>query len=246
MNDLFNAPDQGSYFERLVGEGKKFSDQEALAKSKYEADSHIENLTREKSELYNDYVKLRDEYNARQSLQELVDQVKAQSNQTSNELPKVNDGMTKPAEVDPNQIKSLVRDEILLSELERKQTDNFNMVESKIRERFGEDYQKALNEQMKELGLNKDIVNDLARNNPKVLIKALGLDQQAQRFDTPPRSSQRSDNFAPNTQKRTWSYYQKMRAENPKLYHDPKTQLQLNRDAAALGEEFQDGDWHLI
>jgi hypothetical protein len=34
-----------------------------------------------------------------------------------------------------------------------------------------------------------------------------------------------------------------MRKEQPTLYHDSKTQLQMIRDADELGDEFKDGDW---
>jgi hypothetical protein len=42
---------------------------------------------------------------------------------------------------------------------------------------------------------------------------------------------------------RTWSYYEKLRKENPNLYRTAKTHEQMVQDAMALGDEFKDGDY---
>jgi hypothetical protein len=123
--------------------------------------------------------------------------------------------------------------------------DNFNLVRSKLEERFGPNYQGTLTKQIQDLGLTKEFVDDLARNHPTVLFKTLGMDQpvQTEPFQAPVRSL---GNFAPSGEKkRTWSYYQQMRRENPKLYHDPKTVVQMHNDAIKLGDEFEDGDYRL-
>lgn len=43
---------------------------------------------------------------------------------------------------------------------------------------------------------------------------------------------------------RTWSYYQKMKKEDPDRYWKGKTQEQMVIDASALGEGFQDGGFN--
>ncbi|WP_454632427.1 hypothetical protein [Bradyrhizobium cenepequi] len=46
---------------------------------------------------------------------------------------------------------------------------------------------------------------------------------------------------------RTWSFYEKMRREDPRKYREPRIQEQMVRDYKALGEKFEDGsfgkDW---
>jgi len=146
-------------------------------------------------------------------------------------------------EYDPKQIESLVSQKLVEHETVKKQTENFNLVRNKLTERFGENYQPSLTKQMQDLGLTKEFVDELARNHPKVLFKTLGLDQEPQRepFQAPTRTQQA---FAPTGEKkRTWSFYQQMRRENPKLYHDPKTVVQMHNDAIRLGEDFEDGDY---
>ena len=57
-----------SYYDRMVGEGKKFKDNEALAYSNFEKDRFIEQLKREQKEL-------RDDLNSRLNMEELVNKL---------------------------------------------------------------------------------------------------------------------------------------------------------------------------
>ena len=88
-------------------------------------------------------------------------------------------------------------------------------------------------------GITSAEVNDLARKSPDAFFRLMGLDRQEDgNFQAPPRSNQRSDNFSPNTQKRDETYYDKLRRENAKVYYDPKTQVQMHKDAQQLGAQF--------
>src|SRR5690348_6399184 len=42
---------------------------------------------------------------------------------------------------------------------------------------------------------------------------------------------------------RKWSYYERMKRDDPKRYWLPSTQRQLERDYAVLGKDFEDGDF---
>jgi hypothetical protein len=44
-------------------------------------------------------------------------------------------------------------------------------------------------------------------------------------------------------EKRTWHWYQQLKKDNPRLYHEPKTQVQMHKDASDLGASFKDGNW---
>lgn len=236
-----------NYLEELVGDGKKFKSPEELAKGKYESDLYVEHLKARLDEMRNDYLRLDTDYKSRAKLEELIDQLKTPQQQlTSNENNHtVNEANTKPA-IDYKEVESLVSSKIMEHESSKREQQNFDLVKSKLKERFGNNYQAVLKEQMDSLGLEENFINDLAKKHPQVLFKTLGLDQPVQResFDSPPRSTSR---FTPTTpQKRTWSYYQKMRKEDPRLYHDPRTQVQMHKDATTLGDDFKDGDWDAL
>jgi len=243
-----NQPEQidpnKDYLTELVGEGKKFKSPQELARGKYEADLYVRTLERQKDELRSDFLKLKDEQAARAKLEDLIDQW-SNKQQSSSDNTQANEQQTTKPVIDSKEIESLVSSKIQEHELTKKQQENFAQVRTKLKEHFGSNYQEVLKQQIDNLGLNEDFINDLARRYPTVLYKTLGLDQeQRESFQSPPRSNQRSDNFAPSTTKRTWSYYQKIKKENPKLYYDPKTTVQMHNDAIALGKEFEDGDFN--
>lgn len=243
-NDPITIDPEKNYVEELVGDGKKFKDVESLARGKYESDAYIAHQNKQLDELKADYFRLKADYDARAKLEEYLDKrLELQQRTPNTNEPKVPE-VVQP-EYKPEQLKSLVDQSIVDYENRKRQDENFSLVQRKLAERFGENYQPVLKRQMDELGMSDEYLNATARANPKLLIKALGLDAppQTENFQTPPRSMQRSDTFAPATNKRTWSYYEKMRKENPTAYWTPRTQDQLFKDQQNIGESFFDGDF---
>jgi hypothetical protein len=245
QDDQVTVDPNRNYLEELVGEGKKFKSPEELARGKFVADQYVEFLKKGRDELRNDYMKLRDDYNARAKLEELIDQLNKPQSSRDDTL-NANENVKQQA-YDPKEIESLVSSKIQEHELTRKQEDNFNSVKAKLEQRYGENYKNVVKQQINELGITESDLNDMARRTPKVLLRTLGLDQEPGRegFQAPVRT-QRQDNFAPSTQKRTWAFYEKLRKEDPRAYHDTKTQVQMWEDAAALGDEFKDGNYHSL
>src|SRR5688572_23205514 len=87
--------DTKDYFTELVGDGKKFNDEKALAKGKAFADHHISLLEAEKAEMVEEHRKLREELNARAALEELIDQMKKEP--TEPKLPQMDNVDKKPS-----------------------------------------------------------------------------------------------------------------------------------------------------
>lgn len=229
-----------NYLDELVGENKKFKDYAALAKGKAYADSMIDHLTAEQATLRQDYLNLRNEYNSRAKLEDLVEKLSTQRPSSSDDNHNANEDRNTPPQFDSKQIESLVSSKLQEFEANKRQQENFSQVQSKLRERFGNNYQSVLKSQMDELGLNENEINDLARRNPKLLYKAIGLDEDTkfESFHAPPQSQRRSDNFSPSITKRNWTYYEKMRKDQPDVYWDPKTQVQMHKDAQELKGDF--------
>lgn len=250
MTNLFEQPadlppqvEDKNYLVELVGEGKKFQSPEDLARGKYEADQYIEILKKRQDEMREDYLKLRKENEDKAKLEDLIKQMETQR-LASSETTQANEDR-KPA-FDPAELDSLVSNKIQQHELQRRETDNFNTVMSKLRERYGNNYVSILQNKTEELGLSKDDVNTLARKSPKAFFNTLGLEQQQSQdvYSPPPRNQQRSDNSATRgAPKRTWSYYQEMKRKDPKAWLDPKIAVQMQKDAVELGEAFRDGDY---
>lgn len=251
--DLFIQDDQTqsdpskNYLTELVGENRKFKSPEDLARGKYESDNYIKILERRLDEMRSDYLELDTSYKSRAKLEEIVDQLSnnRQPQSSSEQTPSERREDTAP--FDPKQIESLVSSEIQKHENQRKQSDNYNMLEGKLKERFGDSYKSAFKSQIDKAGISEGLAKDLALNHPNVLLRALGLegDQARESYQNPISSDRRTDNFAPaGREKRSWSYYEKMRKEQPELYREPKIAVQMQKDYDLLGKDFEDGDFH--
>lgn len=254
VNDDLEQDPQQNYWEALTGPGAKFdrtkyaSEQElkeAISKSNYHADRHIKIVERTKDEQREDFLKLKQEYDARESLKEYLDKM-AITQQPLNRENNLNSNEEKLA-LNTDDFKSLVKQEVVEFNKETVRQQNFKLVSETLQERLGANYANVLNKQIQDLGLNADYVNDLARTSPKAFFKTFGLDKQASEdtlFNTPPRNERLSNSFNTKGDKRSWSFYQKMRKENPKQYQSKETARQMERDYAELGADFEDGNFH--
>lgn len=233
------------YLTELVGEGKKFKTQQDLARGKYESDQFIETLKRQQDELRVDYLKLREDATAKAKLEDYITKLEALQNSNNREQPNAN-VQDKPPVIDTKTLEDLVSSKFSEIENSKKSRENNKIVGDKLKEAYGDNFQNILLKQLETLDLTVDEFNDLARRKPQLLLKTLGIGERNQNdnFQTPPRTSNRGEQFSPQgNSKRTWSYYQKLKAENPKLYYDPKTNVQMYNDHQSLGEAFEDGDF---
>jgi len=247
--DLLNNSNQDpiidesvDYLSELVGDDKKFKTPAELAKGKWHADQTIELMKKRMDDLRSDFERERQQNLTREQLENVLTRF-GQTPLASNEQTPVNEADIKPT-YDPNQIKSLVSEGFM--EMRKKETEEANakLVEGKLIERFGSNYQDTLTRQAVDLGLSPQEVNSMAKTNPKVFMRTFGLDQplQTQPFQAPPRSS---ISFTPTSgPKRTWAFYQKIKQDKPSEYYSPKIQNQMVQDYTALGTAFEDGDFN--
>jgi hypothetical protein len=246
MTESLLDPSQGetqldpnkSYVEQLVGEGKKFKDLESLAKGKYEADLFIESKNRQFDALSDEYQQLRSTSNASSKLQELIDRLETQRQQTPvTDNTKVNEPEAKNA-FDPSQLDSLITNKFQQMESQRTQTQNFNTVKERLQSQFGSRFPEIVAAQTQKLGLNAEKVDEMAKTSPEAFFRLMGLNEvkPTQTFQTPPRSSQRNDSFSPTGNTRKWSHWKGLLKTQPNLFSDPKSHNQMMEDIKAVGE----------
>lgn len=252
-NDLFEenkGEDQPEYdltkplHEQLVGDGRKFKDDELLAAAKIESDRYIKTLERQLDTMRSDYEQLDEEYKSGASLRELVDQFKAQQQQLASSSNNQNANEVKQPVVDETKLDNLIETKFIQKEEERKFQKNLSEVKSKLQEKFGTNYQPHLKQHVEDLGLSIEDFNALARKSPKALFKTLGFEvtkSEDDLFQAPPRNQTRSDSFKPQSVIRDWAYYEKMRQENPKLYKDSRTHVQMHKDADEIDARYGPG-----
>jgi len=240
MEDLFQADQpltEANLRDELTQKWKeKFpTADEELIRSKVDSDLYIKTLERQKDELRNDWLQAQKEIQDRANLSDLIDRLNNQGTPPADTQKSVNT----PVTPDLAEIEKLIEQKYEQKRRSEIEMSNFNKVQSKLLERFGQNSATVLQEQANNLGLSKEDVNNIAKKSPDAFFKLMGLEtQQSTDVFAPPRSNVRNDHFAPKQVVRDWNYYQDMKAKNPKQYWDPKTQLQMHRDADALGARF--------
>jgi hypothetical protein len=222
------------YYADLVGDGKRFKDNQALAYSKMHADATITLQNRLLDEMRADRDAARAEAAVRARVEDLVKELDTKTEHT-NVVPNT----TKP-EINMSEIEILVANKIQESETQKQQKANLDMVKAELQRRFG----NHLEDHLKEVGLNGETAAQLAKVNPQLVLKALGVDKSPEPgFQTPPRNTSMNTPNK-NMPQRTWKYYQDLFKANPSLKLDPKTNVQMQKDYIALGNAFEDGDFN--
>lgn len=238
-----DTPIENAY-ESLVGEGKKFKDNELLARGKLEADRFIERLKQEKAELLKDlnarisledFVKtMKDQTRSNQSLDTSTNDPGNTNNQHHNgEVPKQQEDVLK-------QVQNLINTTLETHSRQSQQAQNEAAVVSKLQEVWGKGYSNKIAAKAEELGLGKDFLRDLARSNPNAFLKIVGADQvdtSNPNAHSPPTSRLNANSLNQNTSK-NHQYYEKLRKENPRHYWTPSVQAEIHKQVAALGPKF--------
>jgi len=233
-DSLLDPNDQTTEREELLTKWKAKTPEEVL-NAKVESDLYIKTQNARFDDLRNDYLKLREEIQAKASLEELIArQEKLLANPDTNR-DDVNQPSFKPEDID-----AMLEQKLSSREQLRKETDNLNFVKAKLREQFGDNANTALKQRMDTLDLDQGFADELAKKHPSVFLKTFGMEEQPRRdsYSPPPRSAQRQDRFAPQTPKRDWNYYQELKKTNPRIYLDPKIAIQMHNDAVELGDSF--------
>lgn len=232
-----------SYRALLVGPEAKFKDDEELAKGKWFADADIAIKNKQLDEQRELILKQRELINTQESLEELFDQMKQRelANSTNTQAKEVKE--TKP-------MNTLTNDDELFAKLEQFETRkagqrNLNAVDEKLKELYGDKASEFLKSKMNELELSQEDLNVLARKSPAAFYNALGLTVKTaqESFQTPPRSEVRNDSFKPNVEAHTWSWYKKT-YKNKDFITNKDINVQMAKDAAAMGDAFYDGDFY--
>lgn len=234
-----------SYRDLYVGDNKKYVNEEEAFKALHYAQEHIKRLEEENA-------KTREELGARAALEDMIDTIMSKGQQTGNgdesnrERNNVADEMSKLVNDAERNMRAssdasggpLTREEIakMVQETlqqERIQTSfqrNIDEVAKVLENQWGPGYRALMSEKARELGVSQEYLANLAGESPKAFLAAVGATtrQPNQNGVAPPRTNTNS-NFDNSTSgdKREWSYYQKMRKENPDLYWAPKTQMEI-------------------
>lgn len=222
------------YVKTLVeAKGETWQDPQAIAKGYLSAQEYIAQLEAQTKELKEDLTK--QDY-AKTLLEQLQEKG---ANPQANSVVKEDTGQenTTP-KFSEDELKSLVNATLEERTAEEKASKNLQAVDSKLSELFGDKANSVVEAKGKELGLSKDRMKELAAESPEAFIRLVG-DVQSRKDNSVPSSqlNTNADSFN-TTSKRDFSYYQKIRKENPKSYYSNSVQQQMMQDRMKLGQDF--------
>lgn len=236
-------------YETLVGEGKKYKDQETLAKSSFHKDQHIARLEQEAKERAEITQQLQDQLRAQKKTEDLLDKIQSTINQPPKapDQPEVLGVQPAQQEYTPEQLNALL-DEKLDTRLQQrekagKQNANLAVVEAKLVEVFGNQSVARIKQEADKIGVSVEFLKSVAADNPQAFFRLVGMDTPPAKDAgvIPPRAAVESSGFRPNmTTERTETYYKLMRKTDPARYASPAVQIQKHKDALRLGENYFD------
>jgi hypothetical protein len=217
--------------EDFVGEGKKYRDHDAVAKTLVEKDSFITRLQEEQAAL-------RAELSALPKVdrsQEILDRLEA--------LNRKEPVTERPITTQPERIevKGLSEDDVfrLLSQREQKVRAEANVAKVKavLKEKYGDNYPQALKSMAEKNGLGMNFLDTMAAESPQALLNLMGSEKSETLF-TPPVSSV-SPGFVPTSgNPRNETYYKQLLATDKKKYFSAEVQNQQYKDMMTLKEGY--------
>ena len=233
-----NAPDPitEDFLGNLVGDGKKFTDAESLAKGKYEADVHVSNLERQIAEL-------REDIDQGAKLSELMELVREQNKPAPKDPDKspVVPSDTSSGQMTEDELKSLIETHVSERDKQSLKARNLAEADKALSTKFGEGAGRVLNDRAAGLGMTVEDLKAVASENPKAFFRLMGMDGSNQATDsgTLLGGAQRSEGGEiKGASTRDAAFYKEMRKKNKAAYYMPKVQMQMMQDAESMGEAF--------
>lgn len=213
---------------------EKYKDPKGIAAALVEKDRFINQLKGENAELRTEVV-------TRGKVDEALDRLL----QSKPNTPKVPDGTDRLGEGEGASKPSLTEDDVkrVLAQERANLVAQNNLVRTKelLKELYGNNYTKVLTDKAKELGESKEFFEALAMKNPNAVIAMLGAPVPAKKtVGASPSGLNTTDMTLRNDSgtDRSYSYYQKLKKDNPSSYWSPAVQNQMHKDAIRLGEKF--------
>jgi hypothetical protein len=220
-----------SYEDLLVGEGKKFTNAEALARAKYESDRYIEQLKRENKEL-------RVDLNGRANLEQLVSELQKTGTSTSTRTDVMGEqhsdstpvsGTATAQPVTKETIAELVKSIVTDSKTQDARANNIDRCVRQLQDAYGDSYVNKLEETSKKLNLSKKYLDDLAATSPEALLQLVGAPAPKVSVTAPRTSVQSTLSSQPKGGQKDWAYYQNLRKTNSREYFSTAVQNEIHQ-----------------
>lgn len=217
--------------DTLVGDGKKYSDANNLAKAYANAESFLEDLKRENAQL-----------RAQKDAKELnLDKPDGNLEQRQPDRASVD---TPKPQLNDKDLRMLVSEELQnLNETQRFERNVQSTAERLIAEfGSGTKAQEAVQNKANELGVSPEWLRDAAARSPNAFYATMGLPNESAisptSRETPVPKNELRLNPNVSSDKRSYAYYQGMKKENKTAYYSASVQAEMQKQARELGDAF--------
>ena len=218
------TPPQDSFLSKLVeAKGENWSNPEVLAKGKLEADTYIQTLETQLTQMREDLKKKEYQEEVLEQLQKKA----TDSTAVNNGAPNNNNSNTE----------SLVEKTLTERDKDSVVKQNLRLVNEEMEKSYGTDATTKIQEKARELGMSFERMQEIASESPNAFFSLIG--EPKKDFRPMVQGSVRTEgvNMQASTE-RDWSYYQNLRRDNRSLYYTPKIQRQLMEDKGRMGDRF--------
>ena len=232
------AQDGQSFVKELVeARGEHWSDPEVIAKGKLEADVYVRQLERQVEELREDLGKQTKATTLLELLQEGSLEAPTSKPEMLQEEGDTSKNDTSSETSDEDRLKSLVEQTLTQREQSATAEQNKASVAEALRNSYGNEADKAIEAKVKELGVSKNRLMELAAESPSAFMALMGEVSKPVRNLANSSVRTEGSNLKPSGE-RDFQYYQRLRRENRSAYYEPKIQQQMFEDAKRLGSNF--------
>jgi hypothetical protein len=207
--------------EDLVGDGKKYSDVDALAKSYKHADDFIETLKADNQRLREQTEALSAQVGNLSDLDKRLESLSSQASEPQVEA-------HQPSEIgddakDERSIADLVRKELEQAKEQDLMNNNLGRVEQALLSKFGDEEaaKKGFAELANEYGTTTELLLEVGVKSPQAIEKMLGTSDSAKAPTSSPMGSTvntENKNFTGNNKQGTYSWYKQQYGS--KIYTD--------------------------
>jgi hypothetical protein len=138
-----------------------------------------------------------------------------------------------------DQLEALVKSHITKFDESRSEQENLNKATEIMVSKYGDKAGEVMTKRAKELGMSLAELKQIAGKTPAAFAQLMGTaDNKSGGTMLVSDGSSKSDvGSGDHGETRDFAYYNKLRKENKSLYYSPHIQMQMMRDAEAVGED---------
>jgi uncharacterized protein (DUF305 family) len=227
-------------FEQLVGPGKKFDSQEALARGKMESDQFIQKLLEEKREAVELAQRLAQEVDSLKVKASILDRINPQNPNSVNQY----GSQGTPQAPAQTPAAGLSAEDVVKLIESSKQHDlaqaNIRQADSALIKALGSDAPAYVKQKAQELGMEVTDLYKVATKSPTAFLNMLGVTPNQTNSGSMYNQSNRPNSNNPGPEIRNEAYYNKLKKEMGilKFVQDARLQVQMHKDMQALGDSF--------